>query len=1040
MRSQHNGFQRGFALPTVLIASVILLTVLAVAVSATAAVRTTLKNQYYEQLAQTAGEAGVAYAKACLAENENIPQWTDEYPLTPGTDCYGHPLEAGGVVSALVVAGGGGGGGNCVTCGGGGGGGAGGLTYAASEAIGIGSIPITVGDGGAGGAGGASRTTGVNGEDSSFGSIVTLGGGGGSAQGQASGTGGSGGGGSGGGSPAPSAGGTGTAGQGNNGGTGSSTTSHYGGGGGGGAGGTGVGGATRTGGVGLSYDISGSSVFYAGGGGGGTGSATAGGAGGNGGGGAGVGSATAGTGVAGTANTGGGGGGANGNSKGGAGGAGGSGVVIVRYPTDSLTATGGTITTSGSDTIHTFTSDGDFVVEEAGGVECPANPRCFVTINGNVRSSFSVGRPTLDADGRAVKIPTGGYTEITRTSNGSVWRTYRQPNVQAAVVPDLCSGATSSTLGWQAVVLPDTDLNFAPTNRADVISISTSSIPFGPAFYRKDFTVTSAGTYEASVQPAGSGVPDDAEIYIDGIFVARSDDQSLGTGSIELAAGCHNVVVRFINSHTNLANSAGRFAASVIKEGASIPVAVSDRTWRVTAGDTVNFAHKDFYTASDTWGLVRDIQTAVSINSAWAATSGENGARWINTTHNLSGSNYPAAQYALFRDSRTITVASPTEVRITYNCDNTCSIYLDGSIIANGTYNNVFSSNVTLSEGTHQLGAVLYNSTLSVSGLAIAVTRVSDGTVLTRTDASWLAGMQWRESDTPTYSYDASFSPVPNTEALGEVDALIVGGGGGGGSAIGGGGGGGGVREISEKSVRVGEYPIVVGSGGTVATSLSGGNGGVSSFAGIISLGGGGGGTRITTGSVTQASVGGSGGGGSGTVDGGTGVAGAGAFGTILQGNPGGNGSSGSTAGNSGGGGGAGAAGGNGSGTVSGAGISGTGGNGVASSITGTSVTYGGGGSGGRYGPGSVGAAGTGGGGLGSISGVNAQAGTANTGGGGGGGGGSAALGGVGGSGVVIISYLTDSMTATGGNITTSGEYTIHRFTSSGTFTITSID
>ena len=62
-------------------------------------------------------------------------------------------------------------------------------------------------------------------------------------------------------------------------------------------------------------------------------------------------------------------------------------------------------------------------------------------------------------------------------------------------------------------------------------------------------------------------------------------------------------------------------------------------------------------------------------------------------------------------------------------------------------------------------------------------------------------------------------------------------------------------------------------------------------------------------------------------------------------------------------------------------------------------------------------------------------AGTANTGGGGGGAfnPGSPA-GGAGGSGIVIISYL-GSQRGTGGTVTSSGGYTIHTFTSSGTYT-----
>jgi len=44
------------------------------------------------------------------------------------------------------------------------------------------------------------------------------------------------------------------------------------------------------------------------------------------------------------------------------GGTGGSGVIIVRYVTGAVVATGGTITVSGQYTIHTFTANGNFVV------------------------------------------------------------------------------------------------------------------------------------------------------------------------------------------------------------------------------------------------------------------------------------------------------------------------------------------------------------------------------------------------------------------------------------------------------------------------------------------------------------------------------------------------------------------------------------------------------------------------------------------------------------------------------------------------------
>jgi hypothetical protein len=62
-------------------------------------------------------------------------------------------------------------------------------------------------------------------------------------------------------------------------------------------------------------------------------------------------------------------------------------------------------------------------------------------------------------------------------------------------------------------------------------------------------------------------------------------------------------------------------------------------------------------------------------------------------------------------------------------------------------------------------------------------------------------------------------------------------------------------------------------------------------------------------------------------------------------------------------------------------------------------------------------------------------AGTVNTGGGGGGAGSTGATGAAGGSGIVIVRYSGVTPRATGGVITTSGGFTIHTFTSSGTFT-----
>lgn len=264
---------------------------------------------------------------------------------------------------SLVVAGGGGGGGALGsgpgTVEGAGGGGAGGFVTTSHTSVAAGAYTVTVGTGGTAGA--SSGTKGGDGGTSSIGALATAvggGGGGGASPNDDGNTGGSGGGGS---SNAAGSGGAGTASQGSAGGDGFNPALGGGGGGASAAGedGNNTPGQGGDGGNGTASSISGASVTYAGGGGGG-----AGGSGGTGGGGSGgTGGGPAGVpGNPGTANTGGGGGGGRGEADAVAGGAGGSGIVIISYPTGSFVATGGTITTSGGNTIHTFTTSGTFTI------------------------------------------------------------------------------------------------------------------------------------------------------------------------------------------------------------------------------------------------------------------------------------------------------------------------------------------------------------------------------------------------------------------------------------------------------------------------------------------------------------------------------------------------------------------------------------------------------------------------------------------------------------------------------------------------------
>lgn len=282
-----------------------------------------------------------------LNSTTSNPEWYDV--TTSSWLQFSQP--AGYSVNYLVVGGGGGGGG-----GSGGGGGAGGLiTSTTTLSAGV-SYTITIGSGGAGGPSTSNGAVGVN---SSFSAFATALGGGygqgnaGGGSGGSGGPGGSGGGGFGGGGGSGT-GGSGTGGQGFNGGNGSTQAA-----GGGGGAGAAAGNASpqnpSPGGSGLGITTSGGLVYYSGGGGGGTLNGV-GAAGGLGGGGAG-GFTT--VGVAGSSNTGGGGGGGGGSSGSYAGGNGGSGIVIIAY-FGSQRGTGGTVTSSGGYTIHTFTTSGTY--------------------------------------------------------------------------------------------------------------------------------------------------------------------------------------------------------------------------------------------------------------------------------------------------------------------------------------------------------------------------------------------------------------------------------------------------------------------------------------------------------------------------------------------------------------------------------------------------------------------------------------------------------------------------------------------------------
>ena len=582
MREQTNFVgRRGFALPTVLIASIVLLTILAVSVTATAAVRTTLKNQYYSQLAKAAGEAGVVYAKSCLAQNENEPQWSNAKPLTPATDCAGD---------------------------------------------------------------------------------------------------------------------------------------------------------------------------------------------------------------------------------------------LIGSPT------------------------------------CPGDTACSVTVSGNVRSSFSVPEPTLDSDGKAVTIANNGYVDITRTSDGSIWKTYTQPSVQAAVVPDLCSGQATGALGWTNAQVVTGSQSTPLFDGASPIGVNASnSVLPGPVYYQKSFSVTSAGNYTVTSSAGGT-----YDLFIDGKNIQAQKLTTKAITTTPLDVGCHTLTVKVENGGLFL--NGADLRVSVKPEGTEVPIVTTDSSWRVTIGSTYTFSDYRYFQSSS-WSPVRDMGAYTVMNpTGWVADAGDMGARSISTNHSFSGNNYPPSSYAYFlnTNSPTWNLSAPTEFKLVVACDDICGLYIDGNLVLNDAGNSlsVSTTTLTLGPGQHQIGLELNNtgSTDNPARFLFSAVRTSDGMVVDRSGPHWIATSSWYSNAQTLPSYDARFTPVPGVSNKATLNTLLVGGGGGGGRAadttnrVGGGGGGGGVVDTTV-SLAAGVYPVIVGDGGPGAIGASDfgdevgqGNGSNTSFAFLTALGGGGGG------------------------------------------------------------------------------------------------------------------------------------------------------------------------------------------------------
>ena len=90
LRQSIDGVSRkAFALPTVLIASTVMLAVLtATLASVQSGIVIALDSSHYDRYAKSAARSGMVMAKACLKENDYASSWPTN-PLKPNTDCTG---------------------------------------------------------------------------------------------------------------------------------------------------------------------------------------------------------------------------------------------------------------------------------------------------------------------------------------------------------------------------------------------------------------------------------------------------------------------------------------------------------------------------------------------------------------------------------------------------------------------------------------------------------------------------------------------------------------------------------------------------------------------------------------------------------------------------------------------------------------------------------------------------------------------------------------------------------------------------------------
>ena len=628
-------------------------------------------------------------------------------------------------------------------------------------------------------------------------------------------------------------------------------------------------------------------------------------------------------------------------------------------------------------------------------------------VSGEIAIDTSAKKLYINDGGTVKEIGGGGAggstTDVTQSSHGFSAKDCIRHNGSSWVKAQ-ANAATTLALGVVTAVADSNTFTVAQSGR---FTISSHGLTVGQWYYLDASTAGALTATEPSISQPLVYVESASVVFV---FPYRPT-QLLVNGGASVVPGDNTVTSAKIVDGTivtaDLADDAittakiadDAITSALIADDAVVQAAIAD--------DAVNEARLQV-SNSPTNGYFLSAQSGNTGGLTWAEVV--TGTAWDMTVKTANFTATSGSGYLLNTTSGTFTITLPASPS-------------NGDIIE-----------VKDVSGTADTNAILINpNSLKIDGSTLSKKlhdeRGSVALLYTGTTYGWVT------------VGDTNNTTNPLDDAVYNVEFLTLAGGGAGGKGWGGGGGGGAGGYIASTTVSLAmgtQYTVTVGAGGAGSTSSGsyGANGGNSSFAGTTATGGGAGGNGGDTAAYIGAD-GGSGGGGTASNDQGEGTSGQGNDGGLSAGVNGGNFNRGG-----GGGGGAGAAGSNSSGSYNG----GAGGAGSSSSITGSSVARAGGGGGSIYGyfGNAVASGGSGGGGNGGSNNTLATAGSANT----GGGGGASCYrynpyvstntGGTGGSGIVILKVPTAnySGTTTGSpTVTTSGDYKILQFTSSGSYT-----